>query len=317
MSQRQIYILSLLAQNPKGYTANEIWERLQRDEVDVSKRTVYRDIMELSANYGVAEEVRGGKTYYSADKYTLDNVDLTIEDLASLAFAKEMLREYGHLDMGEHAIAFIDKIVKNSASLNQQQFEKLGGCFKRSGQNIGSEDSVNPKTEKAIQNAIDNQNKLSIEYYSFTSNKCEKRTIHPYQMIVIDSYLCVEAYCELRNEVRRFRLSRIQKLEVLDQKFETKADGIGEAFLKLAGGKIEELELLFTGEAIRYVKEYEVKRAKRIIEQTDGLHFYQTTAIAPDVIKWIRGFGPDVKVIKPAWLEEQLLKEARERTKKE
>lgn len=317
MSQRQIYILSLLSENPKGYTVEEIRERLEKWEIAVSKRTITRDIDELSLNYGIGEEERNGKTYFFADKYTLKNVDLTIEDLASLAFAKEMLKEYAHLDMGEHAISFIDKIVESSASLNQHQFEKLGSHFKRSGQTGGNVDSVNPKTARAIQTAIDNQNKISMEYYSFTSNECTKRVIHPYRMIMIDSYLCVEGYCELRKDVRRFRLSRIQRLEVLDKKFEIKEDERKEAFLKLSGGTFEELELLFTGESIRYVKEYEIKRAKRIEEQSDGLHFYQATAIAPDVIKWIRGFGPEVKVLKPLWLEEQLLTEAKERTKKE
>ena len=94
MSQRQIYILSLLSENPRGYQADEIRSRLLDWDINVSRRTILRDIDELSLNYGIAEDERDGRTYYSADKYTLKNVDLTIEDLASLAFAKEMLGEY-------------------------------------------------------------------------------------------------------------------------------------------------------------------------------------------------------------------------------
>ena len=44
VSQRQIYILSLLSQNPKGYLAEEIRERLHRWDIDVTKRTILRDI---------------------------------------------------------------------------------------------------------------------------------------------------------------------------------------------------------------------------------------------------------------------------------
>lgn len=317
MSQRQIYILSLLSENPKGYQAEEIRERLKSWDIDVSKRTITRDIDELSVNYGIGEEERGGKTYYFADKYTLKNVDFTIEDLASLAFAKEMLKEYAHLPMGKQAIILINKIVENSASLNQRNFEKLGAYFKKSGQESGNADYVNRETEQALQNAIDNQNKIVIDYYSFTSDESTKRTIHPYRLLMIDSYLSVEGYCELRKDVRRFRVSRIKGMEVLDVKFEKKEENSKETFLKLSGGPVEELELLFTGTSIRYIKEYELKRAKKIEEQEDGLHFYKEAAIAPDVIKWIRGFGPEVKVLKPLWLEEQLLKEAKERIKKE
>lgn len=316
VSQRQIYILSLLSENPKGYQAEEIRNRLKNWDIDVSRRTILRDIDELSLNYGISEEERNGKTYYFADKYTLKNVDFTIEDLASLAFAKEMLKEYEHLDMGHHAIVFINKIVENSASLNKLQFESLCGHFKQGGKKGGNTDRIDSKIEKMIQNAIDSRNKICINYYSFTSDECTKRIIHPYKMLLIDSYFCVEGYCELRREVRRFRLSRIKGIEILDAKFEENGEDQivqeqRQVFLKLTGGEVEEMELLFTGESIRYVKEYEAGRARGLKETADGLYFYQKAAIAPDVIRWIRGFGADVEVIKPEWLNRQLKDEAR------
>ena len=322
ISQRQIYILSLLSENPKGYQAEEIRNRLKNWDIDVSRRTISRDIDELSLNYGIGEEERNGKVYYFADKYTLKNVNFTIEDLVSLAFTKEMLKEYEHLDMGYHAITFIDKIVENSASLNKLQFESLCGHFKQGEKKNGNTDRVDSKIEKTIQNAIDSQRKTRIDYYSFTSDECTRRIIHPYKMLLIDSYLCVEGYCELRKEIRRFRLSRIMEIEVLDAKFERGGEREGlqkeqETFLKLAGGKIEEIELLFTGESIRYIKEYEAQRAKKLEEKENGLYFYQQAAIAPDVLKWVRGFGAEVEVIRPEWLKRQLADEARMRIKKE
>lgn len=175
---------------------------------------------------------------------------------------------------------------------------------------------VDANVERMIQNAIDNQNKIEIEYYSFSSDESSRRVVRPYQLLLIDSYLCVEGYCELRREVRRFRLSRIQEMQVLDEKFDMNQELLEfsrqkDAFLKLRGARVEKLELLFTGESIRYVKEYEAKRSKRLVEASDGLYFYGETAIAPDVVRWIRGFGPEVQVIKPEWLAEQLQAEAK------
>ena len=311
VSQRQIYILSLLSENPKGYEADEIRQRLLMWDVNVSKRTILRDIDELSLDYGIMEEERGGKTYYYADKYTLKNVDLTIEDLASLAFARELLKGYDHLKMGHHAISFIDKIVDNSASLNKKQFEKLSGHFKQVNA-VGGEDNVDEKTEMIIQNAIDNRNKLDIEYYSFSSDESTKRIIHPYGLVMLDSYLGVEAYCELRKEVRRFRVSRIRKIKVLDDHYDEDIPQENrKAFISMSGDDAEEIELLFLGESIRYVKEYEAKKAMRLEERADGLHFYQKSAVTPDVLRWIRGFGPEIKVISPEWLKKQLRDEAK------
>lgn len=313
VSQRQIYILSLLSENAKGYQAEEIRERLTNWDINVSRRTILRDIDELSLNYGIGEEDRGGKTYYFADKYTLKNVDLTIEDLASLAFAKEMLAPYEHLEMGKHAVSFIHKMVEQSASLNQLQFDKLCGHFKQVGEGVKNRDQVDSVVEKQIQNAIENQNKIQMQYYSFSSDEYTNRVIHPYRLLVLDSYLNVEAFCELRQDVRRFRLSRMKNVTVLDEKFEVANNYEHQTFLKLSGGAEEELELVFTGDSIRYVKEYERDRARQLQELADGLHFYQKAAIAPDVIRWIRGFGPEVQVVKPEWLATQLLEEAKKR----
>ncbi len=310
MSQRQIYILSLLSENPRGYQAEDIRKRLLSWDIDVSRRTILRDIDELSLNYGILEDERDGKTYYYADKYTLKNVDLTIEDLASLAFAKEMLKEYSHIEMGVHAVSFIDRIVKNSAALNKLQFERLCKSFRQNNVN-GNKDNVDWNIEHIIQNAIDSRNKLEIDYYSFSSDQTTKRIIHPYGMLMIDSYLCLEAFCELRNEIRTFRVARIKNIECLDAQFDEEIPKESEqAFLKLSGGEKEELELVFSGESIRYVKEYESYRANSLELKEDGLHFCSIAAIAPDVIRWVRGFGPEVKVVKPQWLAEQLMEEA-------
>ena len=302
VSQRQIYILSLLSENPRGYQAEEIRQRLLNWNIEVSKRTILRDIDELSLNYGILEEVRAGKTYYYADKYTLKNVDLTIEDLASLAFAKEILEGYSHLDIARHSVSFIDRVVEKSAALNKKQFEKLGRQFKIN-DIAGSEDEVDNETEKLLQNAIDNRNKVEIEYYSFTSDENSRRVIHPYGLLLMDSYLCVEGYCELRDEIRRFRLSRINELKVLDEHYsEEIPDNSYQPFLKLMGRDKEEIELLFTGESRRYIKEYEAKRADRLEDKEDGLHFCKNAPVTEDVIRWIRGFSSEVRVLSPQWL---------------
>ncbi len=313
VAQRQIYILSLLSENPKGYTVDEIQSRLEVWDVEVSTKTIKRDMNDLSVDYAIQEEKRNGNTYYFADKYTLKNVDLTMQDMVSLAFAKKVLSEYDHLLMGKNAIGFIDKVMEESAALNKLQFQDLCSQIQLPTMKGGNVDIVDEKVEKAIQNAIDNKYKIRIEYYSYSSDESTERVIHPYRLLLLDSYINVEAYCELRKEVRRFRLSRIETLEVMDEHYKDVVENSSDAFLALAGTEIEDLELIFTGDSIRYVKEYEKSRAKLLSDTEQGLYFYRKTAITADVISWVRGFGPEVQVKKPAWLAQQLEDEARKR----
>ncbi|MBE5942602.1 MAG: WYL domain-containing protein [Lachnospiraceae bacterium] len=312
MAQRQIYILSLLSENPKGYTVEEIRARLNDWNVTVSTRTIKRDMEELSTDYAICEDERNGKSYFYSDKYTLKNIDLTMQDLVALAFAKNVLGEYDHLLMGKNAIEFIDKVVHESVALNQYQFKDLCQQIQLPATKGGNDDIVSQEIERTIQTAIDNKNKIEIEYYSYSSDETTKRVIHPYRLILLDSYLNVEAYCELRKEIRRFRLSRIESADVLDEHFEEIKQTQGDTFMSLSGTVVEDLELIFTGDSIRYVKEYEKTRARLLSNTEEGLYFYRRTAITADVISWVRGFGAEVKVKKPVWLAEQLKNEAKQ-----
>ena len=71
VAERQLYILSLLSQNPIGYTAEEIVEKLKKWEVVLTKRTIQRDIDELSMSYAIEEEERDGRTYFKARKFSV------------------------------------------------------------------------------------------------------------------------------------------------------------------------------------------------------------------------------------------------------
>jgi len=61
--ERQLYILSLLSESRVGYSIDELKKNLDAIGVDVSKKTIERDIDFLSTgNFFVTEEKRNKKT---------------------------------------------------------------------------------------------------------------------------------------------------------------------------------------------------------------------------------------------------------------
>ena len=66
--------------------------------------------------------------------------------------------------------------------------------------------------------AIKEKRKVKINYYSFTNGN-QDRTIRPYDMFLYDTGWGCAAFCELRNDLRHFELKRINKIELLDEKF--------------------------------------------------------------------------------------------------
>ena len=68
--ERQLYILSLLSENRRGHSVDEILNSLHRVGIDVSRKTVERDIDYITSNFFVYEDERDGKTVYLANKYS-------------------------------------------------------------------------------------------------------------------------------------------------------------------------------------------------------------------------------------------------------
>lgn len=309
VSERQIYILSLLSQNPIGYTADEIVEKLKKWDVVLTKRTINRDIDELSMSYAIEEEERNGKTYFLARKFSMENVDLTIQDLMAISFMQQLVQQYEHTIMGKAAEEMLQKIASNTGNLNRKHLEELSKTIRFIDRNEWKNQDVKPEIEQMITAAIEKQNKIEIQYHSWNSDETTKRVIHPYSMTFIDQYLCVEGYCELRKELRTFRLSRIQNVTVLKEQFqipETYHKKEEDKFIYLGGKDKEQLIIQFDVETGRYIREYEAHRADRLTENEDGVLFEKRTAITTEVIRWILRFGAGAKVVQPENLKEQI-----------
>ncbi len=308
VAQRQIHILSLLSSNPQGFSINELVDKLRKWDIEVSKRTISRDIDELSASYSVFEEERNGKTYFYADRYNLKNVDLTISDMISLSFIKELLAPYNNTGIGEDGLNIIDKILSDTAHINKMHLQEMKNIIQivdvKNNKNI----DVNVETEQIIKTAIDKQHKLNITYRSFSNDEETSRIIRPFSIVFNDGYMCVEGFCELREEIRSFRISRIMRADILDNKFEipneyfaTRRDN---QFIHLSGTNKENIKIEFYGKSARFVKEYDGQIADNIVDIDNGIIFEKETAITDELIKWILGYGSGAKVIEPPRLVE-------------
>ena len=67
-----------------------------------------------------------------------------------------------------------------------------------------------------INKAIKEKRKCYLEYCSKDKKKISKRTIHPYDLILLGSEWGVAAYCEKKQEIRHFYINRIKEMKVLE-----------------------------------------------------------------------------------------------------
>ena len=77
------------------------------------------------------------------------------------------------------------------------------------------ENEVNEKIYIVMKKAIANKNKVRIVYNSVNSGKTI-RIIHPAELFIYIDKWYIAAFCELRNEIRLFKLDNVLEYEVLN-----------------------------------------------------------------------------------------------------
>lgn len=308
-TERQIFILLLLSENKRGYTINDIHSSLEKWDVVVDKKTIMRDIDSLSGICFISEDVRSGQTYYTADKFRLKDITFTSPELISLAFMLELLKPYQYMTMGKSSYELIYKLLDNTTNLNREFIKHFTGLV-----NINTNDYItdelNPETEKKLHDAIQNKMKVRIIYHSFGSDEDTIRIIHPYELSINGGALCVVGYCELRNDIRDFRVSRIKALTLLEDHFQIPQsyydDRNRKKFIHLSGSVEEQIIIFFDQKTSKYIMEYESELADEIVQAEDGITFIRNTAITNELIRWILQFGCGAKVLNPAHLKEKI-----------
>ena len=83
------------------------------------------------------------------------------------------------------------------------------------------ENEVKEKMYVVMKNAIANKNKVRIKFNSINSG-ITKRIIHPAELFVYIDKWYIAAFCELRNEIRLFKLDDILEYEVLKEIYSDK-----------------------------------------------------------------------------------------------
>jgi len=315
--ERQLYILTLLSSNKKGYTISEIHDNLMMVGIEVSRRTIERDIDFMSmGSLFIVEEMRFNKTFYTAKKFGIGNMIFTTFELISLHFIKELLKSYTMLDIGNTAIYLIDRIIKDLPQLNKAYIEMLTELLKVKESYAGLERHLDEEIINIVRKGIEQSRTLLIKYHSFTGDEETERKFDPYIIEIYEGCYHLIGYCHLRESVRDLRISRIIEVKLLEGTYKRpkrfyenyKKDRFG----KLAGEENIDLMLRFSGEGARYVLEYESAKADVLIEEDDGtILFQRTTTMTPEIIKWVLSFGADVAVIKPEAVREAVIKHAK------
>jgi predicted DNA-binding transcriptional regulator YafY len=182
-------------------------------ELEVSERTIYRDVKDLMAS-GVPITGEAGVGYALQRGFDLPPLTFTRDELAALVLGTRMVVAWGDAELARSARSALQRIraaVPDALRAVPEETPLFAPGFHVQGEQrrgLGE-----------LRAAIADKRKLRLEYVR-RDGAPSARTVRPLCLSFWGHAWSLTAYCELRGDFRHFRLDRIVSLEVIEETFD-------------------------------------------------------------------------------------------------
>ncbi|QJD30083.1 helix-turn-helix transcriptional regulator [Methylococcus geothermalis] len=212
-ADRLFQIVQIL-RNKRVVTAKALAERLE-----VSERTIYRDIQDISLS-GIPVEGEAGVGYTLRHAIDIPPIMFTAAELEALAVGARMVKSWGGTELGHSAQSVLDKVTAVIPAELKANIERSKLFSLR----FGEREDIDV-TLDICRKAIDLKRFLYFGYCRADGEQSRRR-IRPLGLYFWGNVWSLAGWCELREDFRNFRLDRMQAILMENESFE---DGAGQS----------------------------------------------------------------------------------------
>lgn len=320
--ERLIRMLDLIPVSPRRITARELHNKLLKDGFVVSKRTVERDLLQLSENFGIFNDDANSPYGWSWDKDCphLSLPGLTPDEALTFKLAEAHLAQIMPVSLLNNIKPYFfqaDKVLHNP--LLYQNYSKWLDKVKvvHPWQPLIAPEIDQSVLAKAHQATLD-EKQLNLMYQSRNSDDAQPRTVNPLG-IVIRGYISY-LVCSISpfTDIRLLAMHRIRNAEVTNKPSEIPCNFILDDYLETGalGYTIEEgkrivVTLKFDKGAGLHLIESPLSEKQTTIETENHIEITANVMDTMQLRWWILGFGSNIEVVSPANLKAEILNEIR------
>ncbi len=186
--------------------------RAMAEQLEVSERTIYRDVQDLMAS-GVPIDGEAGVGYCLRRGYHVPPMMFDEDEVQALVFGAGVAKTWGDAQMAEAAERILAKVAavlpeRLRPQLNSQSL-------------IVPDQEISAATTKMLgetRDAINRRLRLFLDYRD-AADQATERIVWPLTLAYWGMSWTLGAWCELRQDFRNFRIDRLAAVTVLSSGF--------------------------------------------------------------------------------------------------
>src|SRR5258706_15702132 len=207
-ADRLFQIVQLLRRRRTVTTAKQLGQKLE-----VSERTVYRDIRDLVLA-GTPIDGEAGVGYRIRPGYDLPPLMFDKEEIQALVLGARIVRQFGDPALARASEAILNKVA---AVIPKELAPLLSDARLYVPTTLSGGKSADALT--VAREALIDRRKLRLTYGNAKGDGTE-RTVRPLGIFFWGRTWTLAAWCELRDDFRNFRLDRVRGSSMLDATFD-------------------------------------------------------------------------------------------------
>lgn len=289
---RQWALVQALSASRYGLTVRQLTERMR-----VSKQTLYRDLSTLrESGVPIAPGTVNGEARYRLMRESeLPPLGLTALQIGALHLARGQLEPLA----GSGLIAEFDALLaKLRPSERQQVFQ------------FAERGAGKPDVMSVIEKAIELGRRARIEYRAASRGGVPTSvSIEPLVIAVADGRPYVRAFCVERDGERTYKLHRIVKAELSEERASHRPSSLRPAVFALSvkawSGEPTEVQIKLDAEVAWRAEEYPLIRDQSVVRNPDGTALVRArVAGVVETARWVLGWGGAAEALAPAALRQ-------------
>ncbi|MEX2118174.1 MAG: WYL domain-containing protein [Pirellulales bacterium] len=310
---RQWLLLRTLSARHGGVAVREL-----AAELEVNDKTVRRDL-ELFRNLGFPLEetvADHGRKLWRLTGSLSDGVSFAFDEALALFLGRRLLEPLAGTVLWQAATNGFKKIRAGLGTAALEYLDRMAGSIYLTGVGGGGYAGQADLIDE-LQRAVEESKATHIVYRSQRATEPVTYEVYPYGLAYHRGSLYLVAHSREHDELRHFKVNRIEEAEVSAFPFQRPDDfdlarHFADSFGVYGGRGDVRIRVRFSPSVARYVSESTWHPSQRLTRQPDGGLLAEFRLSSTEEIKrWIMSFGRHALVESPAALRDEIAEELR------